>query len=224
MSKIALSGNASGTGTLTIAAPNTNTDRTLNLPDAAGTIQVSGNPISGTTGTFTGLMDISAAGAGQIAFPATQNASANANTLDDYEEGTFTPFFVPDGGAFTTLTYSAQTGKYTKIGNFVFFSINIFTSVVTLGTASGGLAIGGLPFTSDATTQLAPGVALGRVYRWANAIPNIRCNIDTNSTLIRLPNMATNSTSATNAQVTDLTTGSNSFYNCVDIGGCYKIV
>jgi hypothetical protein len=159
-----------------------------------------------------------------IKFPATQSASSDANTLDDYEEGTFTPFFVPDGGAFTTLTYSAQTGKYTKIGNFVFFSINIFTSVVTLGTASGGLAIGGLPFTSDATTQLAPGVALGRVYRWANAIPNIRCNIDTNSTLIRLPNMATNSTSATNAQVTDLTTGSNSFYNCVDIGGCYKIV
>jgi len=54
LSKIALSGNASGTGTLTIAAPNTNTDRTLDLPDAAGTIQVSGNPISGTTGSFSG--------------------------------------------------------------------------------------------------------------------------------------------------------------------------
>jgi hypothetical protein len=54
MSKIALSGNASGTGTLTFAAPNTNTDRTLDLPDAAGTIQVSGNPISGTTGSFSG--------------------------------------------------------------------------------------------------------------------------------------------------------------------------
>lgn len=54
MSKIALSGNASGTGTLTIAAPNTSTDRTLTLPDATGTVQVSGNPISGTTGTFSG--------------------------------------------------------------------------------------------------------------------------------------------------------------------------
>jgi len=38
LSKIALSGNASGTGTLTIAAPNTNTDRTLTLPDNTGTI------------------------------------------------------------------------------------------------------------------------------------------------------------------------------------------
>jgi hypothetical protein len=42
MSKIALSGNASGTGTLTIAAPNTNTDRTLTLPDVAGTLSVNG--------------------------------------------------------------------------------------------------------------------------------------------------------------------------------------
>jgi len=38
LSKIALSGNASGTGTLTIAAPNTNTDRTLTIPDATTTL------------------------------------------------------------------------------------------------------------------------------------------------------------------------------------------
>ena len=42
MSKIALSGNASGTGTFTIAAPNSNTDRTVNIPDASGTLVVSG--------------------------------------------------------------------------------------------------------------------------------------------------------------------------------------
>jgi hypothetical protein len=38
LSRISLSGNASGTGTLTIAAPNTNTDRTLTLPDSTGAI------------------------------------------------------------------------------------------------------------------------------------------------------------------------------------------
>jgi hypothetical protein len=38
MSKIALSGNASGTGTLTVASPNTNTDRTLTLPDTTTTL------------------------------------------------------------------------------------------------------------------------------------------------------------------------------------------
>jgi hypothetical protein len=44
MSKIALSGNASGTGTLTIASPNTNTDRTINLPDSNGTILTTATP------------------------------------------------------------------------------------------------------------------------------------------------------------------------------------
>jgi len=42
MSKVAIQGNASGTGTLTIAAPNTNSDRTINLPDEAGTLVVNG--------------------------------------------------------------------------------------------------------------------------------------------------------------------------------------
>lgn len=42
MSKIALTPNASGSGTLTMAAPNTNTDRTITLPDATGTINTSG--------------------------------------------------------------------------------------------------------------------------------------------------------------------------------------
>jgi hypothetical protein len=41
MSKVALSGNASGTGTFTIASPNSNTDRTLTLPDATGTLTTS---------------------------------------------------------------------------------------------------------------------------------------------------------------------------------------
>jgi hypothetical protein len=57
MSRIALSGNALGTGTFTIASPNSNSDRTLNLPDSSGTVdtlQRAGNVlqvVSATTGT-----------------------------------------------------------------------------------------------------------------------------------------------------------------------------
>ena len=58
MSKVAIEGNASGTGTLTIAAPNTNTNRTLNLPDNAGTFI--------TTGSTTGI-DASALSTGTVA-------------------------------------------------------------------------------------------------------------------------------------------------------------
>jgi hypothetical protein len=46
MSKIALQGDASGTGTFTIASPNSNTDRTLTLPDEAGTVLTSASTLS----------------------------------------------------------------------------------------------------------------------------------------------------------------------------------
>jgi hypothetical protein len=45
MSKVAIQGNASGTGTFTLAAPNSNTDRTLTLPDEAGTVLTSASTI-----------------------------------------------------------------------------------------------------------------------------------------------------------------------------------
>jgi hypothetical protein len=54
MSLVKVSGNASGTGTLTIAAPNTNSDYTLTLPDAAGEMYNQGN-ILGTVSESSGL-------------------------------------------------------------------------------------------------------------------------------------------------------------------------
>lgn len=87
-----------------------------------------------------GLIDASAANAGQIKFPATQNASANANTLDDYEEGTWTASLTCGGGA---ATLSPSTGSYTKIGRLVTLT-GKFTVSATTGT--GVLTIGGLPF------------------------------------------------------------------------------
>lgn len=57
MSKIALEGNASGTGTFTIASPNSNNNRTLTLPDNTGTVLTTGAIVTeaqGGTGTTTG--------------------------------------------------------------------------------------------------------------------------------------------------------------------------
>ena len=85
----------------------------------------------------------STSGAG-ITFPATQSASSDANTLDDYEEGTWTPT-ITFGAASTGITYSLNEGCYTKIGNQVFF-----TGVIQLsskGSATGYADIRGFPFT-----------------------------------------------------------------------------
>jgi len=81
---------------------------------------------------------------GQIAFPATQAPSANANTLDDYEEGAWTPG-VSFGGGVTGITYTSTTGLYTKIGNRAFCTGYINLS--SKGTDVGNALITGLPFT-----------------------------------------------------------------------------
>jgi len=83
-----------------------------------------------------------------ITFPATQSASSDANCLDDYEEGTWTPTATPNSGSLTSYT---SWGNYTKIGKFIYLSGAIeFTNV---GTASNTLIVGGLPFTTQNAVQ-----------------------------------------------------------------------
>lgn len=88
---------------------------------------------------------------GQIAFPATQNASADANTLDDYEEGSWSPTLAGAGGS--GITYGTQVGRYVKVGRLVTAQCTIV--LTSKGTASGSLTISGLPFTTENTTGLA---------------------------------------------------------------------
>jgi len=84
----------------------------------------------------------SATGVG-IAFPATQSASTDVNTLDDYEEGTWSPTFTAQSGTITTITMS--NGVYTKIGSVVTCSGLI--NVTAAGTGSGSLFVT-LPVTA----------------------------------------------------------------------------
>jgi hypothetical protein len=84
--------------------------------------------------------NVSASG---ITFPATQSASGNANTLDDYEEGTWTPVIAGLTSA-GTGTYDTQNGTYTKIGRQV--TVGFFIGW-TAHTGTGDMSITGLPFT-----------------------------------------------------------------------------
>jgi hypothetical protein len=85
-----------------------------------------------------------------IAFPNTQTASADANTLDDYEEGTFTPTIVATTTN-PTVTYGRQDGRYVKIGMLVYASGSIVVNTISGG--SGNLAVGGFPFASRNTSE-----------------------------------------------------------------------
>jgi len=108
--------------------------------------------IHGSTLTLAGGTSSSGTG---IAFPATQSASSDANTLDDYEEGTFTPVLNRDSSS-PTVTYTDRQGKYTKVGNVVTVSISVVAASVS-PTGSGNTTITGLPFANGSTTYTGQG-------------------------------------------------------------------
>ena len=94
MSKIALSPNASGTGTLTIAAPNTNSDRTLTLPDSAGTIATAESTLaqfnaSGSAPVYACRAWVNFNGTGTVAI----RASGNVSSITDNGTGAYTVNF-----------------------------------------------------------------------------------------------------------------------------------
>ena len=107
--------------------------------DLNGTLDVSG------ASTLTGLVTIAAG----INFPDSQSVSADANTMDDYEEGTADVTYTSTSGSITINT-SSDTISYVKIGKIVHISGNLIVSSVS--SPSGTVNIAGLPFTCETST------------------------------------------------------------------------
>ena len=115
-------------------------------------VTTDGTRMTASTTIGVGGATPSASGSG-ISFPATQSASTDANTLDDYEEGTWTPSL---GG---TATFYSANGTYTKIGRQV--TVRGVLSVASTGTGS-TVQISGLPFACGGNFN-------GGTSYWANA-------------------------------------------------------
>jgi hypothetical protein len=120
MSKIALSGNASGTGTLTIAAPNTNSDRVLNLPDSAGTIATAESTLaqfnaSGSAPVYACRAWVNFNGTGTVAI----RASGNVSSITDNGTGDYTVNFttaMPDADYSSVATSTEyMAGAWTQL-------------------------------------------------------------------------------------------------------------
>ena len=137
MASIVVSGDTSGA--ITISAPAVAGTNTITLPAQTATLATLTTPSFATT-IGVGGTTASASGAG-ISFPATQSASSDANTLDDYEEGTWTPTDTSGAG----LTFSSVVAQYVKVGTLVVAQM----SVTYPSTANGNqAAIGNLPFAT----------------------------------------------------------------------------
>jgi hypothetical protein len=127
--------------------------------------------ISGS-GSFGGNVSVNgnvvlASGSG-VDFSAT-SGTGTSELFDDYEEGTWTPTLTTLGTDFTSVSYITQEGKYTKVGRAVHLSGVIFTSGVTVGSASGDVAIGGLPFTGVSGDSMAGCISDARF--WTSNTP-----------------------------------------------------
>lgn len=116
-----------------------NTTGSIIISDGAGNIRIQAN----NTGLVTIPGTLSVVG-GQIKFPATQIASADVNTLDDYEEGTWTPILSSSALFTSTAPVATTLGTYVKIGKKVFVQCTI--NLTSTGSATGPVWLVGLPF------------------------------------------------------------------------------
>ena len=91
---------------------------------------------------------------GNLVFPATAAASAGANALSDYEQGTFTPLLYDTDRSDKSQAGDQKVGSYTKIGNRVMISLHLRMSSLGSLTTGSTAIIGGLPFTSANTSLL----------------------------------------------------------------------
>ena len=177
--------------------------------------------ITGTTIEADWLNDVdNTVYGGQLAFPAVQNASADPNTLDDYEEGTFTPTITFSTPGNLAVTYTEQTGKYTKVGDLVYLSLRLWTSAFTHTTAAGTLRIGGLPFTPAGTNYYWLNLVTdGTGYTWPATTTQVKARTTAGATYLILkglgPDPGTDSFT-----VTEMATGATVI---LDIDGWIKV-
>jgi hypothetical protein len=114
-----------------------------------GTAAAGSAVIDSTINAAKGTVHIAPSG-GTVAIGALTTFAAGITfgdeTISTYNQGTWTPTITTSGVAPTTLTYTAQDGKYLQIGNLIFFTFRVSINAFTLGSGSGDIRIS-LPTT-----------------------------------------------------------------------------
>ena len=135
--------------------------------------------------------------------------AAASNTLDDYEEGTFTPE-IRIGGSTSGITNNSQVGQYTKIGRMVTLTGRV--SISNKGSNSGAMTIHGMPFTSQNTSNLESigSVELQNMSSSTDNLAsltnnNVHCRISPNVLSIEMRRTMIGANDITNVQMTDTT-------------------
>jgi len=127
--------------------------------------------------------------------------TATANALDDYEEGDWTPGLVI-GGSASGISYSTQSGKYTKVGRLVHLSC--YLQLSSKGSNSGSVMITGLPFSPINVSGARASGSLG-YYQGVSGVDHpILLLIEQNDTKFQVrQSQSTGSANVDNSNITD---------------------
>ena len=125
---------------------------TKSLSDAEVIAVVNASAIAPTSILSAGVIEALSLAADHLQFPATQVPSADANAIDDAEEGLWTPDLTFSTPGNLVTVFGTALGWYTKIGRLVIVHFHLKSTTFTHTTASGNCFITGLPFTSLSTT------------------------------------------------------------------------
>jgi hypothetical protein len=169
---------------VTLTSTQTLTNKTLTAAILGGTTDVSG---------------------GQLKFPAAQSPSADANTLDDYEEGTWTPSV---GGS---ATYTTQNGTYTKVGRAVHIACDMTINAIGTGNTN---TITNLPFTVSSSGNY--GLAVGAFASLTVSVTSVVAVAGLGSTQIQFRSLT----------AAGVTSGANSIFgngSSITVGGTFFI-
>jgi hypothetical protein len=138
-----------------------------------------------------------------------------------YEEGTWTPAYDAEAGLFASITYdAARWGNYVKVGNMVAIQCRLATDAFSVGTATGGLYIDGLPYPARTLSSGFQSLAVGFAQSFVGEEP-ISALIPSGADHIELYYRATVDGNSAQSDVSDLDTGTND--NLIYVGGTYFI-
>jgi hypothetical protein len=146
MSRIALSGNPSGSGTLTIASPNTNTDRTLTLPDTSGTLLDSTGSTTMTNLTVTNGASIQGLTVGRGAGAVSTNTVVGAIALAANTTG-----YGNTAVGRATLSSNTTGNNNTAVGPTN--AVDVGAALAANTTGSQNIAFGGGALNSNTTAS-----------------------------------------------------------------------
>lgn len=172
----------SGTGFAVRTAADTWTIRTI-----AGTTPVSvsnGDGVSGNPTVSVSAASETASGVVELATDA-ETVTGTSTTLATHpsgvaaaiaaaglsvSSGTWTPTLTTNGTNFDSVTYDAVTaGNYVTFGGIVFIVGRLRTDAVTIGSATGNILIGGLPFTAGGAPDAT--IAISNCQSWLGEEP-----------------------------------------------------